>query len=60
MKKEIIHNNLVVLTFANGKVFSITTDDGTAVELANKLTDWSEVFAREDAANEDTQEIQVA
>lgn len=60
LKKEVIHDNLVVLTFADGRTFSITTDDGTAADLAHRLTDWSDTFRREDAADEVTQEIKVA
>lgn len=58
MKLEVVNNNLVLIHLG-AKVFRVVTDDNTAIELANRLTNWDEMFKREDAANEPTQEIEI-
>jgi hypothetical protein len=51
----VANTNKVYIELPDGKIFSISTDDGSALSLALKVTDNSEVFDREDRAEEVTE-----
>ena len=50
-----LDDNRVEVTLKNGKRFYVTSDNGTALQLARSLTDWQSHFARLDEAEEVTQ-----
>ena len=60
MTTEVVNENLVRIHYDGGRVVSVSSDDGTAVLLATSLLDWSDMFRREDEANEITQILEVA
>lgn len=53
-KIVMINANKVEIQLPCGKVFSVSTDDGTAMKHAQDIVDWSEVHKREDRAQEPT------
>jgi hypothetical protein len=55
---RIINANLVEISL-NEKIISVKTDDESAVQLAFKLTDWSEYYARMDRSEENTDLIEL-
>lgn len=57
VKIALVNKDKVIIELTNGKTVSVNTDDGTALTLAMKMMDWSEVHDRVDRAEEVTQEI---
>jgi hypothetical protein len=55
MNFELVNSNQVLVTRPDGSQYTITTDDGSALWLYCQVTDWSELFEREDRAEELTQ-----
>ena len=55
MNYELVNSNQVLVTRPDGSQYTITTDDGSALWLFCQVTDWSNLFAKEDRASEDTQ-----
>jgi hypothetical protein len=53
-KLFVANKNKVYIELSCGKIFNVTTDDGTALEMALRIVDWSDKFAREDRAQEIT------
>lgn len=54
LKIRVINTNLVEITLPSGKVFTVSSDNGSAPRMASKLLDWSELFSREDQSDEVT------
>jgi hypothetical protein len=52
--------NEVRALMADGRIITIRTDDGSAAQTALQLFDWSDMFRREDDAEEITQIIEAA
>lgn len=57
VKIAIINKNRVLIELPHGKTVSVSTDDGTALELATETMDWSELHNRVDRSEEITQRI---
>lgn len=55
MNYELININQVLVTRPDGSQYTVTSDDGSALMLFYQLADWSELFDREDRAEEITQ-----
>lgn len=60
MQIRTVNKNLVEIVLPSGKVFTVTSDNETALNMAFEILDWSEMFTREDSAEEVTQIIAVA
>lgn len=54
-KLYVANTDKVYIELPCGKVFSVSTDDGTALDTALRITDWSEKFDKEDRAEEPTE-----
>ena len=55
-----IDANTILLVYANGKVVTIRTDDGSAAQLANFMLDWSDYFKKLDEEHEVMRILEVA